>query len=280
MAYASDFTSIYSQAFADMFLLNYQGSSRLKGVVRELHGLVGSSYKLKYMDRVAMQEHGVFGADIPRTSVVTTAPEISFKDYQLKLVIDEFEQLNFNADALASYSQDHAKAIGRREDQMVIDAVVAGATKSVAAAGANMSVEKLREARALLGRDEVDSDEIYIVMHWDQMDALLGQTEYTSSIFNMAKPLVDPAGNNGPFSGFKIIVIGDRPKEGGLPKTGDVRTCIAFAKEAVTLGYRMDPKVTMTPVPQNARVETLSLLSAGAVVGDARGTVKILCDEA
>lgn len=276
----SDFVSTFSQMFADMFLLRYQAVGRLRGTVRELHGLVGDAYKLKYMDKIQMQKHGAFNADIPRTNVTTTAPSISFDDYELKTSIDEFEQLNFNADALRGFAMDHADAIGRREDQFIIDALSSGATKSVAAGGDNMTVEKLREAYKLLADDEVDGDEMYLIMGSDQHQSLMGETEYTSSIFNAAKPLVNPgiAGLVGEFMGFNLIILGDRP-EGGLPVASSVRECFAFAKNSTTLGYRMDPQTRMIPVEHEARTETLSLVSAGAVVGDARGVVKISCDE-
>ena len=276
----SDFVSTFSQMFADMFLLRYQAVGRLRGTVREMHGLVGDAYKLKYMDKIQMQKHGAYNADIPRTNVVTTAPSISFEDYELKTSIDEFEQLNFNADALRGFAMDHADALGRREDQFIIDALNTGATKQVVNGGVNLTVEKLREAYNLLAQDEVDGDEMYLIIHANQHESLMGQTEYTSSIFNAAKPLVNPgiAGMVGKFLGFNLIVLGDRP-EGGLPKVGNIRECFAFARNSTTLGYRKDPETRMIPVEHEARTETLSLLSAGAVVGDARGVVKVSCDE-
>ena len=275
----SDFTSAYSQMFADMFRLQYQAGSRLRGTVMELHGLVGDAYKFKYMNQVAMQQHGAYGADIPARAGTVTAPSISFEDYDLKLSIDEFDQLNFNASALQGYAQTHAKALGRREDQFIINALVAGTTNQIASGGTNMSVEKLREARAILGQNEADEGDLYCVMHWLDMEALLAQTEYTSSLFNMAKPLVDPQGDEGPFAGFKIIAIGDRTLEGGLPLTAGVRSTFAFNKNAAAVGYRLDPQTRMVPIEWQARTETLSLMSAGAVVTDVKGSVEILCDE-
>jgi len=275
----TDFTNAYSQMFADMFRLRYQAAGRLRGTVEELHGLVGDAYKFKFMDQVAMQQHGAYGSDIPSSSVTVTAPTISFLDYELKLSIDEFDQLNFNASALQGYAQTHAKALGRREDQFIIDALASGTTQQVAAGGTNMTVEKLRDARAQLGANEADEGDLYCVMHWNNMESLLGQTEYTSSLFNMAKPLVDPQGDDGPFAGFKIIVIGTRANEGGLPLNAGIRSTFAFNKSSAALGYRMDPQTRMVPIEWQARTETLSLMSAGAVVTDANGSVEILCDE-
>lgn len=269
-------SATYSQQFADFFQINYQAMGRLRDSVMSLHGLVGDAYKMKYMAAVSMDQHGAYGSDIPAKNVTSTAPVISFTDYELKLAIDQFEQLNMNASVLQGYARLHAAAIGRREDQFIIDAVVADATKSVAVGTTNLTVDKLREARAKLGLDEVEG-ELHIVIHQNNLDSLLGEVETTSSDYNTVKTLV--RGEVDSFMGFKFHVIGNRTLEGGLPKVGDNRTCIAYAKEAVTMGYRMDPNVKVVDVPENLRVETLSSFSAGAKVGDANGVVTIICDE-
>jgi len=277
----SDFTATFSQMFADIFLLRYQARQRLRGVVREIHGLVGDAYKLKYMDKIQMQQHGAFNANIPSTPVTTTAPTISFSDWELKTSIDEFEQLNFNADALRGFAMDHADAIGRREDQFIIDALDTGATKTVAAGGDDMTIDKIKDAQKQLAEDEVDGDELFLIMHANNYNSLLGQIEFVNNLYTDVKPFASSqplVGFKGKFLDFNLIVLGDRA-EGGLQIAANIRDTYAFAKNSTTLGYRKDPETRMIPVEQEARTETLSLLSAGAVVGDARGVVKIFCDE-
>lgn len=276
----SQYTNAYSQMFADMFLQRYQAAGKLRGTVRELHGLVGDSYKLKFMDRGSMVEHTATGGDIPSGTTTVTAPSITFKDFEMKDTVGRFDQLNFNASALPGLAEKHAKAIARREDQFIIDACNdSGTTKLVSASGENLTVAKLRDARRLIGLDEIDED-LFLLVHWNNLESLLSETEYTSSIFNDAKPLVDPGGKDGPFSGFKIIPLGNRPGEGGLPIDGsNIRSCFVYAASAITMGYRLDPETQMVPVPQNLRTEVVSAISAGAVAGDNRGVVKISCEE-
>lgn len=278
----ADFSNVYSQMFADFFLQRAQeAGGQLNGTVREMHGLVGDAYKLKYYDSLSMETHGAYNSDIPNTDAITTAPTITFKDYVLKVAVDQFEQLNFNANAVAGLAETHAMAIGRARDQYIYSALEAGATKTVADGGTNMTVAKLRDARKQLGADGTQGP-LYLVMHWNNLDALLGETEYTSSIFNAAKPLVNPQGR-GEFMGFNLIVVGDYPNidgaAAGLPLSGNIRKCYAYSQHGLTLGFRMDPRVKYVPIPQNERIETLSSMSAGAVVGDARQVVEISCDE-
>ena len=276
---ASNFSPAYSQMFQEFFANNYQASGKLRGTTMELHGLVGDAYKMKYMGAQYMDQHGAFGSDIPAKNVTTTAPVLSFSDYELKLAIDEFEQLNMNASVLNGYAKTHAKAIGRREDQFIIDAVVADATLTVAAGGANLTYIKLLEARSNLGLNEVD-DVLHVVLHWNNMQALLQQQQATSVDYFTQKTLVDGTMDMQKFIGFQFHVIGNRNDEGGLPIDGaNVRSVIVYAQDAVTLGYRMDPQVRTVQVENNARIETLSLMSAGAKVGDANGVGIIYCDE-
>lgn len=282
MAAQDDFANVYSNMYADFFIARYQAKGRLRGVVREMHGLVGASYVLKYIDQIMMSQHGAYNTPIPATNVTTTAPTITFANYQLKTSIDRFQQLNFNADAMKIEAIIHADALARMEDQTIINALNTGATKTVTDGGENLTVEKLRQAFYQLAIDEVDGSDMYLVVNASQHESIMGQTEYTSSIFNAAKPLVNPqiAGYNGEFLGFKLIVIGNRP-EGGLPYNSGtgIRSCFAFAADSTTIGYRMDPQTQMVPVNQDAHVDLLSLMSLGAVVGDPRGVVKINCLE-
>lgn len=283
----SDFVAAYSQMFAAMFRARYQEvGGVLRGKVRELHGLRGDAYKSKLIDKIQMKKHGAFNADIARSNVTVTAPTMSFENYELKTSVDEFEQLDFNADGLRAQAEVHADALTRREDQFLIDAMVSGATKSVAAGGSNMTLEKLKGAYKELVKDGVRGDKMYVLMHVNNFDSLLGETEFASSIFNTAKPLVNPAfgGMVGTYMGFDLIVVGDygTDQEGnamGLPVASNIRDCFAFAHNALVAGYRKDPTTRMVPIEQDARTEVLSLLSMGAMVEDARGVVKIECDE-
>jgi hypothetical protein len=282
----SDFISTYSQLFADTFAINYQSIGRLRNTTKELHGLVGDAYKMKYQDSMAMSEYGAEGSDIAATPSTNTAPVLLFKDYELKSTISLFDQQNFNADAMMAFARSHAAAAGRREDQFIIDALSLDAVKEVPVdignGSTNLTVEKLREAHRLLSDDEVDGDEIFLIMGPSQHSSLTGQTEFSNSLYNNSKPLVGPgmAGFVGNFMDATLIKIGNRPQEGGLPGAGGIREVFMFAKNSTTMGYSIDPMTMITPEEQHLRTSVVSALRAGAKVGDTRGVVKILCNEA
>lgn len=272
-----------------MFELDYQASAKIRGRTLEKHGQIGDSLKLKTMDAVAMGVHGAFGADIPSTPVTVSAPVLNFSDFDLKLVLDMFESVNINANVLQPYAGTLALSIGRQEDQLIIDACDADATKTVAVnvsgANTNLTVRKLREARKKLGEDEIGfEDDLSWVTHENNLQSLLSETAPGSSDFNNVKALINGTLNY--FEGFNFIILGDRTASsaissntGGLPITGTNRENYAFARKAVTLAYRMDPSVTLTWIEQNRRWESVGTFSAGCKVSLPKGVVKITCDE-
>ena len=286
MSYSqSDFIANFETAYQQMFYVRYQAMGRLRNTTRVIRGIVGSSFQIPTADQLQMQEYSAMNSDIARQSLPTTETTLTFKNWVEKTSVSDFEQINLHASILQMHAEIHAKSVTRREDQVILDACQAGSllpgAKSVAVGTSNLTVEKLREAFGLLSKDEVEDQDMYCVIGWDQHQSLMGETEYSSSIFNAAKPLVNPQMNgnaSGVFLGFKIIILGDRV-EGGLPLATNVRDCYVFAKNAVTTGYRMDPTTAMSPDQSNARVSMLSKGSFGSVVNDLRGLVTIKCIE-
>jgi hypothetical protein len=71
-----------------------------------------------------------------------------------------------------------------------------------------------------------------MVVSPEQITDLLGTTEVTSSDFNTIKALVN--GEIDTFLGFKFTT------SNRLAKSGNDRTCIAFAEDGITLGIGKD----------------------------------------
>ena len=67
--------------------------------------------------------------------------------------------------------------------------------------------------------------------------------------------------------------------EGGLPKTGDIRSCFAVAKSSTWRGYQIAPSVDVQWAPSYQSWLTISRLRLGAVVGQSDGVIEINCDE-
>jgi hypothetical protein len=141
----------------------------------------------------------------------------------------------------------------------------------------NLNVAKLREAKKLLDKNNVPGEGRCMLVHANNLQSLLGETEVTSADFNTVRALV--SGEIDTFLGFKFITFGDRD-EGGLPLATNDRTCYAFHRDAVGLGMGMNQTSRVDYIPEKTSFLVASMFSAGAVAIDDEGIVTVTCNEA
>jgi len=138
-----------------------------------------------------------------------------------------------------------------------------------------MNLAKLRATAKAFNEKNVPAEGRHLLMHASQLDALLGETETTSSDFATVKALV--RGEISAFMGFNILTIGDRD-EGGLPKPS-TRSCFAWHKDAMGYAESMAQKTEVNYIPEKTSFLVSSMFSAGAKAIDSEGIVQINCTE-
>ena len=258
----------------------YQASAVLRPAVRIRSGVEGSTYKFPKIGK------GVAQIRIPQTDVTplnVTYSQVTatLSDYIAAEYSDIFMQAKVNFDERRELVKVVSNAIGRRQDQLILDALTASSATSVGndigGSDTNMNVAKLREAAKVLNANNVPMDNRHIIIHANSLASLLSETAVTSSDFNTVKALVQ--GEINTFLGFTFHVLGDRT-EGGLIKDGsNDRTCFAFHKDALGLAEGIAPKTEINYVPEKTSFLIASMFSAGAVAIDDEGIVKIVCRE-
>jgi len=272
-----------SSAFVQLFDAEvkqaYQSSRALAGLTRERTNVEGNQVKFPKIGK------GTATVRVPQTDVTplnVTYSQVTatMSDYIAAEYSDIFSQQKVNFDERRELVQVVGNAIGRRMDQLVIDALNASATTltvatTVGGAGTNMNIEKLIEAKKLLDANNVPSEGRCMIIHANNLAGMLGETEITSADFATVKALV--SGEVDTFMGFKFVTLGDRD-EGGLPKPS-TRTCFAFHKDAMGMGIGMNQKSEINYVPEKTSFLVSSMFSAGAVAIDDEGIVKISCTE-
>ena len=272
-----------SNAFVQLFDAEvkqaYQSSRALAGLTRERANVEGNQVKFPKIGK------GTATVRVPQTDVTplnVTYSQVTatMSDYIAAEYSDIFSQQKVNFDERRELVQVVGAAIGRRMDQLVLDALNASATTltvatSIGGAGTNMNIEKLIEAKKLLDANNVPSEGRCMIIHANNLAGMLGETEITSSDFATVKALV--SGEVDTFMGFKFVTLGDRD-EGGLPKPS-TRTCFAFHKDAVGMGIGMNQKSEINYVPEKTSFLVSSMFSAGAVAIDDEGIVKISATE-
>lgn len=271
------------QQFEDQFIIEYQGRKTLEETVQIRRGVIGDAYKWPKIGSAIMEPRGAPQSIIPASDVTHVQVTTTFQDLVLNTPTDIFQQAQVNASERQALAFDHSMAVGRAIDQTVIDGLVAsGTTNNVPVGTTNMTLAKLLDASELLNIQDVDQNDRFIVMTPSQQKSLLKETETTSTDYNTTRVLVN--GMIDTFVGFKFFYIPDRP-EGGLPKTGNDRTCFAWQIRSMGMAFggfeggQANPSVTVDWDPLRQSWLTISKLRNGASALQAPGIVDIICDE-
>jgi hypothetical protein len=263
----------------------YQAQRALAGLVRERTNVEGSTVKFPKIGK------GTASVRVPQTDVVplnVTYAQVTatMTDYIAAEYSDIFNQQRVNFNERQELVQVVSGAIGRRMDQVIIDSLIAASSTGTVAntiqndgttgSATDLNVGKLRAAKKILDAKNVPMEGRTIVLHANNLSALLGLTSVTSSDFNTVKALV--TGEVDTFLGFKFVTIGDRD-EGGLPKASADRTVFAFHRDSVGMAIGLNQTSRVDYIPEKTSFLVASMFSAGSVAIDSEGIVKITCAE-
>ena len=274
-----------SNAFVTLFDAEvkqaYQGMAKLVPAVRQRRGVEGSTVKFPKVGK------GVATIRVPQTDVTPlnvafSSVTLTLSDYNAAEYSDIFSQAKVNFDERQELVQVVAGAMGRRQDQMILDALAASSTSltvsnDIGGSDSNMNITKLREAKRLMDKNNVPPDGRNIIIHANGLANLLSETSVTSSDFNSVKALVQ--GELNTYLGFTFHVLGDR-SEGGLAIDASLdRSCFAFHKDAVGYGEGIAMRTEINYIAEKTSWLVNEVFSAGAVAIDDEGIVKITCRE-
>jgi hypothetical protein len=278
-----------SPAFVTLFEAEvhqaYQGSATLRNVARMRTGVEGSTAKFPILAK------GSASVRTPSTDVVPlngtfSSVTATLTDYVASEYSDIFNQAKINFDERQELAKLVGNAIGRREDQIIIDALIAGSAgttvantvvTSGSASASDLNVGKIIEAKKGMDAKSVPPTDRHMIIHANSLASLLGDERAISADFAQVQALVRGEVNS--FMGFTMHMIGDRD-EGGLPKDGsNDRTCLAFHRDAIGCAVGIPPKTEVNYIPEKTSFLVTAMYSAGAIVIDANGLVDITCRE-
>lgn len=221
-------------------------------------------------------------SDVTPLNVSFSQVTCTLSDYNAAEYSDIFNQAKVNFDERQELVQVVSNAIGRRQDQLILDALNASSTSltvsnDIGGTDTNMNVAKLREAKKLLDTNNVPPTDRHMIIHANSLASLLSETSVTSADFNTVRALV--AGEINTFLGFTFHVLGDR-SEGGLPIDGSSdRTLYAFHKDAVGYGEGIAARTEINYVAEKTSFLVNSVFSAGSIAIDDEGIVKLTARE-
>jgi hypothetical protein len=260
----------------------YQGTAMLRNTVRVRTGVVGSSHRFPKMGKGQATQR-VPQTDVTPMNITHSNATATLEDWNAPEYTDIFDQQEVNFDERRELAFVIASAIGRREDQLILDALDAASTSltvstDVGGTGTDMNTAKVRRAKKLLDAQGVQSGRGMrtMVISADGLESLLGDPDANSVDKNNIKALYD--GEISHWVGFEVMQMEDRD-EGGLPLSGSTRTSYAYEKMSSGLAIGIDFRTEVNYIPQKTSWLSNGIFKAGAVGVDANGIVEITTTE-
>ena len=279
-------TAFVQQFSANITTLSQQQGSILRGAVRQesvtgekaFFDQVGSTAAVKRTSR-----HG----DTPLVETPHSRRMVTMDSYEWSDLIDDADKVAMLADPTNVYAQSASVAIGRAMDDAIIEAATgtaktgkSGGTSTtlpsgqqIAAGSADLTIAKLIQTRKIFSQNSVDpSIPLHIVVGPEQIESLLNTTQVTSSDFNTVRALV--SGQVDTFMGMTFHI------SNRLAKSGNNRTCFAFASDGITMAVGKD---VMARIDERAdksySTQVYYCATFGATRMEEEKVVQILCDE-
>jgi len=250
----------------------------LRDYVRMRDNVEGTIVSFRKVGSVTAEQYGFQSAVVyqdPNYNKVN----VTLNPYRAPTLIDDVERFLFNFDERQEDAQLIAMALGRRSDQLIIDALAAsGTANTIANGGTGMTFAKVRQVVQYFDDLAVPPEQRVIAISAAAQSDLLAEDQFTSS-FYIALHAIKNGGLNGNFAmgmNWKVIPT---MTEGGLPKTGNIRTCFAWHKMAMGMGLGRNFSTQIERVPHLDSWQVLGKIFANAVAVDAVGIVSIAIDE-
>lgn len=250
----------------------YQGMRTLRDCVKTRLNVVGDKYDFRLMGKGAATQRTGSSADVVPMGIAHSLKQATLTDYEAPEYTDIFDQATVNFDEVVELAQTIAGAMGRRDDQSIIDAL-ATTTTTVGAGTQALDLATITAAAKALNAVEAPMEDRYFVVHEGGLNQILNDPTITSADYNSVRLLM--SGQIDTFMGFKWKIIGSSRAEGGLPLAATVRSGFAFHKSAVGHAVGIDMKTRVDYVPHKASWLSMGMWKAGTVAIDVEGIVEV-----
>ena len=289
-------TAYVNQYRSNISILVQQKGSRLRPFVR----FEPQNAEFEFYDRIgATEAQEITGRhqDTPLVSTPHDRRRVGLRDFDWADLIDRQDRLRMLADPTSAYTLNAVYAMGRRMDDVVIQAAFEaaqtgklGTTQVAFPAGniipvnyvetgapvnSNLTIGKLRRAKALLDSFENDPDEARIMtVTANSLHSLLRNTEVTSADYNTVKALVE--GKIDTFMGFRFVRT-----QRLLTNASGHRMHMAWVRPALLLAVSQEPMVDIGPRRDKRNSNQVYVsMGLGATRMEEEGVIQILVDEA
>ena len=247
--------------------------SKLRTTVRSKQGVTGASTTFQKVGRGVAGPKARHGM-VPVMNADHSTVECLLADFYAGDWVDKLDELKTNIDERQVTVNAGAYALGRKTDDLIIEALDSGVT--TAGDGSDgLTRDKVLEAFELLGTAEVPDDgERYAIVGWKQWSQLLQIEEFADSDYVGSDDL--------PWKGTQAKRwLGSLwMPHSGLTLSGNVRLCHWYHRSAIGHASGADVTTDISWHGDRAAHFVNNWMSQGACLVDGEGVVTLRCLEA
>lgn len=272
--------STIDQAFVKQFEREVHESyqrlgSKLRHTVRTKSNVIGATTTFQKVGKgtaATKARHGM----VPVMNLDHEPVECVLTDYYAGDWIDRLDELKVNLDERQVIANAGAYALGRKSDELIIDALASvTGDQTVAVGSTGLTKQKVLEAYARLNQADVPDDgQRFAIVGPAQWSDLLLIQEFADASF------VGPEGMAWRGTQAKVWLGAHWLYHSGLPIAADTRSCFWYHRSAIAHAVGADVTTDVTWHGDRAAYFVANFMSQGAALIDAAGVVRIECLEA
>ncbi len=249
--------------------------SKLRNTVRTISNVNGSSAIFQRVGKGTASTKSTHGM-VPVMNLDHTNVEVALSDFYAGDWVDRLDELKTNIDERQVIANAGAHALGRKTDELIIDALSGASTHVITDGNIGLTKDKILTAFETFGENDVPDDgQRYCIVGWKQWSDMLAIDEFVNADYIGADAL--------PFATItqaKMFLGTIFIPHSGLPiDENDVRSCFYYHKTSVGHASASDVQTDISWHGDRAAHFVNNMMSQGAGLIDESGVVVINCDE-
>ena len=269
-------TAVQQTDFDELVKAEYRSTGfLLRDAVRTKSDIIGSSVEFRKVDQVISVPTAYLAA-VSIQDPDYTKVSCLIQKYTTPTAVDTVQELTVNFDAKMENAMLVGQGMGRRSDQIIIDAITADPGDTIVNGGANMNYVKFTQIYEYFEDHAVPKGERWLALSASNVRSLMSDQEFVSTFYTENRIL--DRGYFLEYLGINVVTI-PQMTEGGLLKVGNIRTALAWHKMSTGMAIGHDFRTEINYMPDRTSYLVNGIFSAGAKVIDNRGVIAIECDE-
>lgn len=249
--------------------------SKLRNTVRSINNVKGASTIFQKVGKGTASTKSTHGM-VPVMNLAHSNVECTLQDFYAGDWVDRLQELKVNIPERQVIAAAGANALGRKTDEMIIDALETATAHTIVDSNTGLTKAKVLDAFEQFGENDVPDDaQRFAVIGWKQWSDLLAIEEFSSADYVGAANL--------PYSTItqaKMWLGTVWIPHSGLPIDGnDIRSCFFYHKTAIGHASGSDVQTDISWHGDRAAHFVNNMMSQGAALIDAGGVITIKCDE-